>query len=159
MAFEITTHSKKITPTIVFDTAAYAAGDCMGGKITLTNAVRKNGGQAILTDVTVINNDGTRPNFNIIIFSQDPTAATLTDNATIDLKTDIQYVQAVIPVYAIDYDAVGVSQTAGTIQMGNVVLKESSGTSKNLYMALMATLTNDLTAATDLRIKLGVLQD
>lgn len=159
MAFEITTHSKKIIPNITFDTNAYAIGDCMGGKITIPGAVRKPGGSAILTDITIIDNGATRPNFNIVIFSQDPKAATLTDNAPMALSTDIQYVAAVIPVYSIDYDYATGTQLAGTIQLGSVVLNETSGASTNLYMGIMATLANDLVAATDLRIKLGVLQD
>lgn len=159
MAFEITTHSKKIIPNITVDTNAYAIGDCMGGKITIPGAVRKPGGSAILTDIMVIDKGGTRPNFNIVIFSQDPKAATLTDNAPMALSTDTQYILAVIPVYSIDYDNADATQLAGTIQLGSIILKESSGTSTNLYMGIMATLANDLVAATDLKIKLGLIQD
>lgn len=158
MAFEVTTHSKKIIPTMTFDTAAYAVGDCMGGKIKIPNAVRKNGGTAVLTDLTITDIGNTRPNFNIIIFSQEPKAATLVDNQPISLGTDIQYAIASIPVYAIDYDVFGLT-LAGTIQLGSVVLKETSGASKDLWMAIMATLPNDLVTADDLKIKLGVIQD
>lgn len=158
MAFEITTHSKKISPSITFDTAAYASGDNMGGKITLTGAVRKGGGSAVLSDITVLNNDGTKPTFNIIIFSQDPTAATITDNAAFVISTDIQYVQAIIPVYTVDYIGSNTPKYA-SIQTGNIILQETSGSSTSLYAAIVATAANDLTAATDLRLKFGFIQD
>ena len=158
MAFEVTTHSKKISPSIVFDTAAYSVGDCMGGKITLTNAVRKPGGRAIINDIMVINNDGTKPTFNVVIFSQNPTAATLTDNAAIVYSTDINNIHAVIPIYAVDYLGAATAKFAN-VPLGNIIVQETSGTSTSLYAAIVATAVNDLTLATDLAIKIGVTQD
>lgn len=160
MAFEVTTHSRLIEKRLTVDTAAYAVGDCMGGKITLANAARATSGTSILTDIVIIDESNVKPLFNIVIFGVDPTAATLTDNAAVNLSTNSKDVIAVVPVYTADYNVVaGVS--IATIQVGNIVLQTSPMAESNttFYAALVATYANDMVASDDLIIKFGLVQD
>jgi hypothetical protein len=160
MAFEVTTHSKILNPTITVDTAAYTIGDSMGGKITLANAVRKVGGTCTLTNLTIIDKGNVRPTFNIVIFSSDPTVATITDQAPFVLGTDASKVIGVIPIYSIDYQSVA-GMSIGTLQLGNIILdaNETFNNTTSLYAAIVATAANDMVAAGDLSVKFGVIQD
>jgi hypothetical protein len=159
MAFEVTQHSKVIVSQLTVDTAAYAIGDCMGGKITLSNVIRKANGRATLTDLVVIDESNVKPVFNIVIFGANPTAATLTDNAAVALSTDTKKIIAVVPVYSSDYLTVAGTSVA-TIQLGNIILQpDVLNTTTTLYAAVVATAANDMVATDDLILKFGLIQD
>lgn len=147
--------SKIVSPTITVDTAAYQAGDCVGGKITLTDAMRVAGGSGVLQSLTVTDVSNTKPALELLIFNSDPTAATLTDQAAIALSTDVSKVIHRIPIYTSDYTTVA-SVAFADINISKVV--EAVG-SKNLYLAIAATGAHDFVAATDLKMSFGFLQD
>lgn len=157
MAFEVTTHSKVITPSITVDTAAYAANDCIGGKITLTGAVRKKGGSVSLHSIRVRDSSNTKPALFIVLFNSNPTAATLTDNAAAVFSTDETKVTQVITVYPTDYVSVG-GVSIASFPLGSLIVQEA-GASTSLYMAVISVGVTDFVAATDLGIKVGLVQD
>ncbi len=131
---EVGGSSKIVSPTITVDTDAYEAGDCVGGKITLTDAMRVSGGSGVLQSLTVIDASNTKPYLEVLIFNDDPTAATLTDQAAIALSTDVSKVIHRIPIYTSDYTTVaGVAMA--DINISKVV--EAVG-SKNLYACIVS---------------------
>jgi hypothetical protein len=152
---EIGGSSKIVTPTITVSTDAYEAGDCVGGKITLTDAMRVSGGSGVLQSITVIDVSATKPALELLIFNADPTAATLTDQAAVALSTDISKVIHRIPIYTSDYTTVA-SVSIADITVNKVV--EAVG-SDNLYAVIVATGAHDFVAATDLKMSFGFLQD
>ena len=152
---EVGGSSKIVSPSITVDTDAYTPGDCVGGKITLTDAMRVSGGSGVLQSLTVIDVSNTKPYLEVLIFNADPAAATLTDQAAIALSTDVSKVIHRISIYTSDYTTVA-NVAFADINVSKVV--EAVG-SKNLYACIAATDAHDFTAATDLKMSFGFLQD
>lgn len=144
-----------ITPTIVVDTVAYSAGDSIGGKITLANTLRVSGGLATLKMLSVLDRSNQKPEFNLLIFNSDLTAATLTDNAAFVYSTDDLKQIARIRVSTADYETIDSKATA-TKQL-ELVLKAASGV--DLYAAVVAIASPDFVAGTDFQITLGLEQN
>lgn len=138
-----------VTPSITVDTAVYAAGDTVGGKITLSNAVRVSGGASLLYSIHILDRSNQKPTGNILIFNADPSAATTTDNAAFVYSTDDLKQVARVPVTAVDYNTVNSKATADLSNLGRVV-KAASGTS--LYAVFVADGAPDFVAGTDLQI-------
>ena len=152
-------NSDIISPTVTVDTSAYSANDVIGGKLTLTNAMRVNGGTGLLQSLMLIDTSGTqKPALEIIIFNADPTASTITDQATISVHTDdVAKVIRKIDVAASDWTLIGGKYYAD-ISPGTRLLKSASG-SKNLYAAIVAVGTPTFAASTNFKVNFGILQD
>jgi hypothetical protein len=145
-----------ISPAITVDTAAYTAGDCIGGKLTLTNAVGSSGGTGVWQDVCIIDDGEIEPAMDIIIFNSDPTAATLTDQAAAVFSTDVSKIIAHKRINSSDY-----ATTLGGSSVANVSVNlgvQASG-SANLYACLIDTSGNDFVAGTDLQVKFKFVRD
>lgn len=147
-----------INPTVTVDTAAYTAQDNIGGKLTLSNAMRVDGGTGILQSILVTDNSDQKPALEIVIFNSDPTASTITDNTPISIASgDMGKVIRRVTVTQSDYVNVGGKYIAD-INPGSRLLQSVSG-SKDLYAALVATGTPDFVNTTDLNIKFGIMRD
>lgn len=153
---EVGGNSVRITPTWTVDTAAYAAGDCVGTKIALANAVRVSGGSGVLTDVHITDRANQKPSGNILIFNADPSAATTTDNAAFIYSTDDYKQIARIAVTAADYTTINSKATAH-IRGINTQVSAASGTS--LYAVFVTDGAPDFVNTTDLQISFGILRD
>jgi hypothetical protein len=145
-----------ITPTITVDTSAYSAGDSIGGKITLTNALRESGGTGVLSGLTLIDRANQKPALEIFLFESDPSAATITNNAAFVFSTDDFKVIAKIVVAASDWTTINSKATAELANLNRVV--KASG-SRNLFAAIVATDTPTFAAATDLQARFKFLLD
>ena len=145
-----------ITPTITVDTAAYAAGDSIGGKITLTDAMRVSGGTGVLSGITLIDRANQKPALEIFIFDSNPAAATITDQAAFVFSTDDLKVIAKIVVEAADWTTINSKATAELANLNRVV--KASG-SANLYAAIVAGGAPDFAAGTDLQLRFKFFQD
>ena len=155
---EVGGSTDQISPTVTVDTAAYSAGDVIGGKLTLTNAMRVSGGTGLLQSLLLIDASGTqKPALEILIFNSDPTASTLTDQATISVHADdVSKVIRKIDISASDWTLIG-SKYYADLSPGSRVLKASG--SRNLYAAIVAVGTPTFAAATNLSIRFGILRD
>src|SRR5215208_356011 len=91
-----------LTPTITVDTAQYSAGDSVGGKLTLSLALKAGHG-ASLESLVVLDRANQKAAFELLIFESDPTVATITNNAAFVFSTDDLKVIARIAVAAADY--------------------------------------------------------
>ena len=145
-----------ITPTITVDTAIYAAGDSIGGKITLTDAMRVSGGSGVLSGLTLLDRSNQKPALEIFIFDSDPTNATITDQSAFAFSTDDLKVIAKIVVTSTDWTTINSKATAELANLNRVV--KASG-SANLYAAIVATGTPDFVAGTDLQLRFKFFQD
>lgn len=146
-----------ITPTVTGSTTpAYSVGDSLGGKITLSSAVRLAGGTAVLQSIMLLDRSNQKPTGMIYIFDSDPTTATLTDNAAAALSTADLKVLAAIPVVTDDWVSVGTKALANLVGLGRV-LKAVSGTT--LYAAFVLDNTPTLAATTDVQMRFGLLRD
>jgi hypothetical protein len=138
-----------LTPTWTVDTAVYAAGDSIGGKITLTSAVRVSGGTSLLYHIHIMDRSNQKPTGNILIFNADPSAATITDNAAFVYSTDDFKEVARIPVTAGDYVTINSKASADLPNLGRQV-KPASGL--NLYAVFVTDGAPDFVATTDFQI-------
>jgi len=138
-----------VTPT-VSTSPAYSAGDSIGGKITLTGAIRAAGQAANLDAIVLLDQAGQDVEGTILIFNADPTSATLTDNAAAVLSTDDLKIVAMIPVVAADYVTIDGHSIANLFGLGRL-LKAASGTT--LYAAFVATSTPTFASTSDLQLK------
>lgn len=146
-----------ISPTIAVQTTPdYSAGDSVGGKITLGNVQRANK-DIVLQNVIIRDTANIKPTGNILIFSGDPTAATITDNAAFVFSTDITKLIARIPVATADYVTIDSIASADIDGKGRV-LQNADSLSDDLYMVFVADATLNFGATTNLSISFGILQ-
>lgn len=146
-----------ISPTIAVQTTPdYSAGDSVGGKITLGNVQRANK-DIVLQNVIIRDTANIKPTGNILIFSGDPTAATITDNAAFVFSTDITKLIARIPVTTADYVTIDSIASADIDGKGRV-LQNADSLSDDLYMVFVADATLNFSATTNLSISFGILQ-
>lgn len=138
-----------VTPTWTVDTAVYTAGDCVGGIITLANAVRVSGGTSLLYHIHVFDRSNQKPTGNILIFNANPAAATATDNAAFVYSTDDFKQVARIPVTSGDYVTINSKASADLTNLGRQI-KATTGTS--LYAVFVTDGAPDFVLATDFQI-------
>jgi DNA-binding phage protein len=141
--------------TAVSSSPAYTAGDAVGGKRTIANAVRTPG-TGILESITILDRANQKAGMTLFIFDADPTVATITDNAAFVFSTDDLKVIAQINIGASDYVTTNSKAIAQKTGLG-VALKAASGTT--LYAALVTTGTPTFAATTDVQLEYGILQD
>jgi hypothetical protein len=140
--------------TAVSTTPAYTAGDAVGAKRTIANALTAVG-TGVLESITVLDRANQSAALTIIIFDADPTNATITDNAAFVYSTDDLKVLGQVSVSASDYVTTN-SKAVATIKGIGLSLK-SAGTS--LFCAVVTTGTPTYVATTDVQIIFGILQD
>lgn len=147
----------EVAPTVTVSASPnYSSGDSIGGKITLTSAIRVSGGTAILQDIVITDKANQQPAGTILIFNADPSAATITDNSAFAFSTDITKLIATIPVVTADYTTIDSIATANLNNLGRVV-KAASGTS--LYAAFVTTTAANLASTSDIGLRFKFLQD
>lgn len=135
-----------VQPTLVVDTNIYASGDDIGGKQTLTGALRATGGY--FTGVTITDAANQKSALLIVIFSSNPTAATITDQAPFVPSTDITKIVAALAIATTDYVTVGSVAFADVSCLSGI--KSVGGST--LYAAVISQGTPTYTTAADLQI-------
>lgn len=156
---EVGTNTKilRMNPTI--QTSLYASGKVIGGLITLTDAMRKEGKSGLISNLVArIASSTVYPALEITLFSDNPSASTVGDNQAFALNNaDIGKCIAVFNINKSDYVLTGNSYRAKSMDSYQGV--EPLANSKNLYAVIVAK--EDVTFASDhaLFIKLDVLRD
>jgi hypothetical protein len=144
-----------LTNTPVITTTAYTAGDQVGAKFTLTNALRISSGTGAIVSLSLVDLGNQKAALDLIIFDADFTAGT--DNAAWAWNTaDYNKVLGVISIAAADYVTIGGEAIA--TKRGLSLLVAANGTA-NLYGVLVTSGTPTYTSTTDLRLRLGLIQD
>lgn len=141
----------------VVSLTAYSANDALGGKLTITNAVRVSGGTGTLLSIGILDRANQKPAGTLIIFNADPTAATITDNLAFVFSTDDLKVIHEIPVLASDYITINNKAFANLSNLGREVKANAATTS--LFAAFVLSSTPTFVATTDVQITFGIAQD
>jgi hypothetical protein len=142
--------------TVVSTTPAYTAGDAVGAKRTLANAVRVSGGTGIIDSIVLLDRANQKAGMELLIFDADPTNATITDNAAFVYSTDDLKVIARITIGASDYVTLN-SKAIACLRGLGIAFKTNATTS--LFAALVTTGTPTFAATTDVQLTVGILQD
>lgn len=145
-----------VTPTHTVDTAVYAAGDTVGGIITIVNAFRASGKEAILQSIHILDRSNQKPTGNLLFFNASPSAATTTDNAAFVYSTDDLKEVARVQITAADYATINSKATANLSNLGRQVYA-TTGTS--LFVVFVTDGAPDFVNTTDLQISYSFLRD
>ena len=152
---EVGSPNKVITPTVTVNTAAYVAGDVLGGKLVLTDAVRVAGGKAVLESVHITDAGDQKALIDLLFFDADPTAASTTDHAAFAWSSDVSKCKGHVAVALADYTTIAGVAVASKRGLG---LELQSAATANLWCVPVAVGTPDYVASSDLRISFGFLQ-
>jgi hypothetical protein len=142
----------KIAP--VCDTSQYAAGDLIGGKLTLSNVTTYPALGGVIQNITVADRAEQKSDLVLLFFTEDPANTTFTDNAELDVA-DADLLNAfMIPVAASDY--VSFADNALATIAPSVAFNAPNGV---LYLAVVVggSATPTFTAAGDLQITIAVV--
>lgn len=147
-------------PTV--DTNAYATGDLVGGKLTFTNVLKPITGSGYLVSVLMSDLSATAVDFDIVIFREDPTGTTFTDNAAFDIAdADLPKVLAVVTLGSTSRFAFADNSIhyVGSLAIPVWGTNSSSGITGTLYVAIISRGAPTFAAAGDVKITLGVSRD
>lgn len=138
-----------ITTTITHETAPYAIGDLLGGKLTFANAVTTAGGSGTIKSFGITDKDSQSVDLWLFLFSENPTNTTFTENSPVDIHdTDLLNLIAVVTTgsYFTFVD------NSFSFEIDDVSFKLTSGTS--LYGFLMCRGAPTYTTTTALQLRL-----
>lgn len=141
-----------VTPTISAS-PDYSAGDAIGGKQTLTSAVLVSGGVSVLDSLVVIDKANQSPQFDVLIFDADPSAATITDNSAFVFSTDISKLIARVPVVTANWQSI---DSVAIASLGNLGIKLKASGTANLFAAVVARGAYNAASTGDLIFKYGL---
>lgn len=149
-----------VTPT-VSAAAIYAAGDAVGGKQTLTSAMRISSGKGLLQSIQIIDLDNQKAPLDIYFFNADPSLTTITDNAKPSVNaTDKLRIVGVVSVAAADYVTMDDGGTDFAIAMKvNVGLVIRASGSANLFAMVVTSGTPTYTTTSSLVFNYGFMRD
>lgn len=143
-----------VTPTV--EAAAYATGDVIGGKMTIPNAMRRDGGSGILQSVHLCSRSDLTVDADLIIFSEDPTGTTFTENGAVAIAAaDVGKVLGVIPITT--RKDLGTPVVACATNLALPV--KSAAASRSLFACLVMRGAYTPGTTTDLTVRFGLLQD
>lgn len=142
-----------VTPTIT--TAPYADGDSVGGKILLEDAMAVSEGAALLHSIVITDASNQKATGNLILFESNPEAATLADNAAVQLSTDLAKIVEVIPLTEDDWVTIDSKAVASLRNLGSKV-KANGG--RDLYLVFQNVTTTPTYAVGALKFRLNFLQ-
>ena len=154
--------TKFVAASPTADTAIYASGDLIGGKLTFTNAVRSSVGSGYVVSVTITDLSAQASDLDLVLFKSDPTATTFTDQAALDIAdADVPKVLGVVSFASSSRYAWvdnGVKHTASLLIP--VRAETSAGLpNTSLYGALVSRGTPTFSASGDLTVTLAISQD
>jgi hypothetical protein len=147
-----------ITVVPALSLTAYSSGDNIGGKLTLSNAVRIAAGTGLLQSIQVLDRIGQNPALEIILFDSDPSASTFTDNAAFAVTSpDALKELGRVSVSSSDWVTVG---TRGRATLRGVGLVIACASGRDLFAALAVNgSTPTYTAVDNLQLRFGFLLD
>lgn len=147
-------HTIDVEITGVDATPDYSAGDLVAAKLTVVGT-REGVFSGEVESVVLTDKEANSANFNLWLFSSDPSSTTFTDNGAFTIAdADIEKVMCVIPVTAHVASGSGASVS---YQYGTKCAFKL--TSTTFYAAIEAEATINAAAADDLHLRLTILED
>lgn len=155
---KISTDAVIVTATATtLSAAAYADGDCLGSKLTFTNAARKAGGSGVVNSVAIYDLTMEAEDIELILFDTDPSSTTFTDNSALDIHdTDMAMIMGFVDVDTYS----GFADTQIGIPEGDTIclpFKCADG-SRDIYGVMVGCAAVSYTATADLGVRLGITQ-
>lgn len=146
-----------IAPTLAVTAALYAAGNCVGGLLTLTSAMRISGGTGAWAKLNLTDHANQKAPLDILLFHSSPAGA-FTDKSAFPTMSvaDNALVSCRISIAATDWVTIGGSAYC-TKQVGP--LPVTAVGSANLFAAMNTSGTPTYAATTDLSAKFGFFCD
>lgn len=144
-----------LTSTLTVTATTYEALDLVGGKNTLSGAVRASAGSGRITSVVIADQAAQAGSYDAIYWSADPSATTFTDEAALDVAdADLLKIICSIPV-----TTTTTFSDNGLTSSNNIgcAFEVPSGTS--IYMAVVARSTPTFAATTDVQVRTTIEQD
>lgn len=139
------------TPTV--STSAYATGDCVGGLMTFSTAFSESGGTGLLQRVTIMCKSAQTAQLDMILFSDNPSSSTLTDNAAIAIAAaDFDKVAGV--VHITDWTNLGTPSVGFAYGLALPI----KGTGTSMYGVLVSRGTPTLASTSDIKVQIQVIQ-
>ena len=154
MAQEIRHKTIVLDPTV--DTSIYASGDLVCEKLTLTNAVLRDGGVCKVEKVIVVDQAKQDAPLDLVFFNSDPDATTFTENVAFNpANADADRIAGVVSIVAADY--ADFSDNSAACWSGNsITIHSASG--HDLYLAVVSRGTPTYATAGDLRLIITLQQ-
>lgn len=147
---------KTITVQPVIGTTAYAAGQVIGGVMTLTGALRA----AILSGswmgVQVVEKSTQKAPMDIVLFTQNPTAANFTDHVAPTWTNDYGNIIGITNIVAANYSTLS---TSSGVCLGNLCKRVLSTSGGNLYAVAICNGTPTYASASHLYFTFYFEQD
>ena len=143
--------------SVAVNTTAYADGDLVGGKITLTDIIPQRRG-GILQSIELHDLDSQAAALILIIWDKNPSGTTFTNNGALDIAdADLPNVIGLVWIGASDYEALADNSVACVKNIG-IPLK-SADDSGDLYAALLSDGATPTYSANGLSLTLNLLVD
>ena len=139
-------HKTIIAVTPAITAGLYHAGDSIGGIQTITGAMRITAGSGILQSIYLIDKGAQKAPLEINIYSSNPAAATITDNAAFVWSTDIAKLVAQLSIGTADYGPTinGIS----IARLRNLGIPVAAVGSANLFASVITTVSPPTYATT-----------
>jgi hypothetical protein len=151
----IITKSKTISVAPTVDTNAYTSGDLVGPKQTLTSAGVAGVYTGTIQSVVITDLESQNADFDLVIFSSDPSGTTFTDNAAFDIAdADLPKVICVIQVTT----NVAFADNGVVIANGNNCVFDAIASTGTIYAAAVIRSAATFTAS-GLTFRYSILQD
>ena len=141
-----------IEPSVTVSINAYATGDLIGSKLSLTSTSLRTQGYGIIKAITIGDLGKQGGNIDVVFFDGDPSNTTFTDNAALDIHdTDVPNIIDTVSVTKdFDFNDNSISSKSGL----NIPFRIDTG--ETFYCALVSRGSPDYVAATDLSLKITI---
>jgi hypothetical protein len=144
-----------VTVTATLDTSQYASGDLLFDSVEVANAVRANGGHALLSSITVIDKADQKAAFTLLFADTSTDFGTLNSAPDPD-DTETATVIGFVKIETTDYVDLGGASVACKVGIG--LQLKAGGSTTSLYIAGVNGTGTPTYGASDLVVKLGFLR-
>jgi len=149
--------SKIVTqaPTVTAS-AAYASGNCIGGLLTFAGVVRGNNITGILQQAGVFCKSAQTGAVDLVLFSANPTASTLTDKTNLAIAA-ADFDKVIGVAHITDWTSLGTPSFAQALGLAMPFAPASGGTT--IYGVLVARSTPTFASTSDVEVYVKALDD
>lgn len=142
--------------TLVIDTAIYASGDVLSSTVAIPDAASENFGTGIIHSVTLLDKDDEAGALDLVFLRTNVSLGTL--NAAVSISdTNADEILGVVEIAASDYVDLVNSQIVTKTNLG--IGFRTEATSQAIYVAAISRDTKTYTTASDITLKITILQD
>lgn len=155
LAEEVPSKSFIVNP--VSSASTYAAGELIGGKNTVSNALCSNFKTGYVTSIKATDKTGQNAPLDVWIFSDNPAASTFTNNAAFTLHNDD--LPRVIANVRLDSTLAFSASANGLLYKGSQAIPIKSSSSNNVYVAVQVQGAPTLVSTSDISLQFVIACD